>query len=219
MALGDRHRDVGRNSVQAVLLVHIIAGSLGLVSGFLALYAAKGAPLHRKVGMVFVSVMLTMTTPGSWSRRCAARRRRSTSPRRLMTAYLVVTGFDDGAAYRRGRAWAGHRRHGAGVRRRRRPCSCSGSRRSPTAARGTGCRPSRSSCSASSACWGASGDFRMLRSGVLRGAPRLDQALCGACRTALLITAMSFFIGQADVFPEGDPHHAAARCFPCSPCW
>ncbi|HYC58860.1 MAG TPA: hypothetical protein VEK79_04770 [Thermoanaerobaculia bacterium] len=47
-----------------ILLVHIIAGGLGLVSGYIALYSAKGAPLHRKPGIVFVYAMLTMCVPG-----------------------------------------------------------------------------------------------------------------------------------------------------------
>lgn len=47
-----------------ILLVHVVAGSLGLVSGFVALHAAKGAPLHRKAGMVFVFAMLTMAAFG-----------------------------------------------------------------------------------------------------------------------------------------------------------
>jgi hypothetical protein len=35
-------------------LVHIIAGTLGLLTGYVALYAAKGGTLHRKSGMLFV---------------------------------------------------------------------------------------------------------------------------------------------------------------------
>jgi hypothetical protein len=33
-----------------VLPVHIVAGSLGIVTGFVALYASKGGPIHRRVG-------------------------------------------------------------------------------------------------------------------------------------------------------------------------
>lgn len=41
-------------------VVHILADSLGLISGYVALSAAKGATLHRKSGTVFVYAMLTM---------------------------------------------------------------------------------------------------------------------------------------------------------------
>jgi hypothetical protein len=37
-----------------ILLVHIVAGSLGLVTRFVTLYAAKGAPIHREVGMALL---------------------------------------------------------------------------------------------------------------------------------------------------------------------
>ena len=47
-----------------MLAIHIIAGSLGLIAGYIALYSAKGAPLHRKAGMVFVYAMLTMCFGG-----------------------------------------------------------------------------------------------------------------------------------------------------------
>jgi hypothetical protein len=45
-------------------LVHIVAGSLGLLTGYAALSAAKGGTLHRKSGMLFVYTMLTMAVFG-----------------------------------------------------------------------------------------------------------------------------------------------------------
>jgi len=45
-------------------LVHIVAGGLGLLSGYVALYATKGAALHRRSGMLFVDVMTTMAITG-----------------------------------------------------------------------------------------------------------------------------------------------------------
>jgi hypothetical protein len=42
--------------------VHIIAGLLSIASGALALFAAKGSPLHRRSGLLFVVAMLTMTS-------------------------------------------------------------------------------------------------------------------------------------------------------------
>lgn len=46
------------------LFVHILAGALGLVCGYVALYAVKGATLHRKSGMLFVYAMSTMCLGG-----------------------------------------------------------------------------------------------------------------------------------------------------------
>ena len=48
------------------LLVHFLAGGLGLVFGNVALSAAKGAPLHRNSGMLFVYAMLTTSVFGRW---------------------------------------------------------------------------------------------------------------------------------------------------------
>ena len=44
-----------------LLPIHVFAAGLGLVSGTVALFAAKGARLHRKSGMLFVYAMLTMS--------------------------------------------------------------------------------------------------------------------------------------------------------------
>ena len=47
----------------------------------------------------------------------------------------------------------------------------------------------------------SAGDFRVIRSGALEGAPRLARHLW-RMSFALFIAALSFFIGQAKVFPE-----------------
>jgi uncharacterized membrane protein len=48
-----------------LLPLHIVAGALGILSGTLALYAVKGAGLHRKSGTVFVIAMLMMVATGA----------------------------------------------------------------------------------------------------------------------------------------------------------
>lgn len=71
--------------------IHIIAGLLALVAGAVALYAAKGSPLHRRSGWMFAVAMTTMTTT-------AAVIAQFFSPNRVnvvaavLTFYLVVTG-------------------------------------------------------------------------------------------------------------------------------
>src|SRR5262245_43279492 len=44
--------------------VHILAGAVGLVAGFIALYSTKGGPLHRRAGRAFVYAMVTMCALG-----------------------------------------------------------------------------------------------------------------------------------------------------------
>jgi uncharacterized membrane protein len=46
-------------------VIHIVAGLLALISGFIALFAKKGSPLHRKAGTVFVGAMLVMASTGA----------------------------------------------------------------------------------------------------------------------------------------------------------
>ena len=41
-----------------LLPVHIIAGSIAIIAGFISAFALKGAKLHRKSGMIFVYSML-----------------------------------------------------------------------------------------------------------------------------------------------------------------
>jgi intracellular septation protein A len=51
--------------VNVILLPHVIAGALGIVSGFVALYAAKGAAAHRRSGRIFVYAMVTLSLSGA----------------------------------------------------------------------------------------------------------------------------------------------------------
>lgn len=48
-----------------LLPVHIAAGIIALLAGYLALAATKGAPWHRRAGMVFVYAMVTMSLSGA----------------------------------------------------------------------------------------------------------------------------------------------------------
>ena len=47
-----------------LLPFHIIGGVLGIVAGFVAIAATKGASLHRRSGMVFVYAMLALSATG-----------------------------------------------------------------------------------------------------------------------------------------------------------
>src|ERR1044071_40765 len=46
-------------------LVHVMGGLIAVVSGAVALYALKGASLHRRSGIVFVYAMLVMSSTGA----------------------------------------------------------------------------------------------------------------------------------------------------------
>ncbi|MEO7132580.1 MAG: DUF2306 domain-containing protein [Vicinamibacterales bacterium] len=77
---------------QTVLLpVHIIAAVVALACGYVALFATKGAPLHRKAGMLFVYAMMVMSLSAAY---IAAVANVTTSViAGLLTFYFVVTGM------------------------------------------------------------------------------------------------------------------------------
>ncbi len=45
--------------VQTLILLHVVLGSIALISGAIALIAKKGSPLHKKSGKVFYYAMLS----------------------------------------------------------------------------------------------------------------------------------------------------------------
>ena len=77
---------------EALRSLHILAALLSLAAGFVALYAAKGAWLHRRSGTVFSYAMLLMTG-------LATLMALTTHPNRVnviagsLTFYLVATGL------------------------------------------------------------------------------------------------------------------------------
>ena len=72
-------------------VVHIVAGSLGLVSGYLGLFAAKGGALHRRAGIVFVYAMFVMCLGGLTIAIVRDVAQAINVPAALLTAYLVGT--------------------------------------------------------------------------------------------------------------------------------
>src|SRR5690348_7943676 len=73
------------------LVVHIVAGAVGILAGFVALFVAKGAWMHRKSGTVFVYAMVVMALMGSVMAVVRDKAPAANGPVGLLTAYLVVT--------------------------------------------------------------------------------------------------------------------------------
>jgi uncharacterized membrane protein len=74
-----------------VLTIHIIAACTAILSGFIALYAAKGATLHRTSGRLFVYAMVTMALLGASIAAIWGVAPATNIPVGLLTAYLVIT--------------------------------------------------------------------------------------------------------------------------------
>ncbi|MEP7001789.1 MAG: hypothetical protein ABI969_14980, partial [bacterium] len=77
--------------MKALYAVHILAGSLSIILGFVALYSAKGASLHRKSGILFVYVMVTMALLGMSLAVLRNKMPDVNIAAGLLTSYLVIT--------------------------------------------------------------------------------------------------------------------------------
>jgi hypothetical protein len=77
--------------VPVLLPIHIIAAGVGLLSGAVALSAAKGRFVHRKSGIVFVYAMIAMCATAAVS--ATVKGQAVNVMAALMTSYLVLTGL------------------------------------------------------------------------------------------------------------------------------
>lgn len=186
--------------MRTTLLVHILAGGLGLVSGFVALYAAKGAPLHRKAGMVFVCAMLTTSVFGMVIAAVRGVAPAINIPAALLTAYLVVTALATVRPPAAASRWLNFVAPGVAF-----AVGLTSLKFGLEAVANGGTRNGMPAFPffmfGVLGVLASVGDVRMLRSGPLQGAPRLARHLW-RMSFALFIAAMSFFIGQAQVFPK-----------------
>src|SRR5438105_2526197 len=85
------NRENSRMTYSPVLIVHICAGIIGVLSGSTALVVRKGARLHRAAGDVFVISMLSMAAAGAY---LALMRSQSLNViAGVFTFYLVATAW------------------------------------------------------------------------------------------------------------------------------
>ncbi len=182
------------------LAVHILAGGLGLISGYIALYSAKGATLHRKSGILFVYAMLAMSLLGmtiAIGRNVAPA---INIPAGLIASYLVITALMTVRPPVAGARWLnpGLMLVALGV------CVASLTFAFQAIANG-GTRNGMPAFPfflfGLAGLLATVGDLRMMWSGPLQGSRRLARHLWRMC-FALFIAALSFFIGQAKVIPE-----------------
>ena len=184
--------------MKGTYVLHILVGGLGIVSGFLALFTVKGARLHKKVGMVFVYVMVTTALTGMVMAVVLGAAPRINVPAGLLTAYLILTALTTVRP-----PFAGGRTvlvvgmlvaFGAGLFN-----LALGAETLAGPARTRGFAVPFFMFATVGLLAGA-GDLRVLRTGPRRGTHRLARHLWRMC-FALFIAALSFFVGQADVIP------------------
>lgn len=178
-----------------MILLHIIGGLIGLTSGAVALSAPKGGRLHRKSGMVFVYAMLIMSTSGAIM--AALMPERISVIAGMLTFYLVVTAL---LTVRRGLnfAWIDIAAMLFGLVVGL--LSITFAIQGLSTGNADGLAP-MGFIFGTVALLATAGDIRMLLRRGISWAQRIARHLWRMC-LALWIAAASFFLGQADMFPE-----------------
>jgi len=181
--------------------VHILAGSLALLGGYVALYSAKGAAVHRKAGMLFVLAMLTMAIAGTAIAAFRGVAPAVNIPAGLLTSYLVITALTT-VRPMAGARWRDPVLMVVGLTVGLVSLTFAFEAITSPDGKGRDGMPSFPFF-----LFGTVGtlagvlDFRMIRSAGLKPASRLARHLW-RMSFALFIAALSFFIGQAQVFPK-----------------
>jgi uncharacterized membrane protein len=182
-----------------LLPIHIIAGSIAIIAGFISVFSVKGLNLHRKTGTIFVysMVVLALTAAAIATLRhqppniiggslafymvitalLTVRHRDERS--RSIDVGLLVVGITVGAAAIKIGLVA---------------------LESPTGAM-NGVPAAMMFIFGTVALLGALGDLRMIRVNGLQGAQRIARHLWRMC-FSLFIASGSFFLGQAKVIPK-----------------
>lgn len=181
------------------VLLHVVAGGTAIVSGFVAIFAAKGAKLHRRAGKVFVASMVMMAVSGAVM--AAFRGEAGNVLAGSLTAYMVVTALTTVR-----RPAGGSRRLDIGLMLMGLAVSVGAfavgaATLSSPAAASDGTPAALPFIFGVIALLSSASDVRMIRAEGVRGVPRLRRHLWRMC-FALFIAAGSFFLGQADEIPE-----------------
>lgn len=190
-----------------ILFLHIAGGSVGIVSGTVALLSRKGGRLHRIAGTVFFVSMLIMATIGAGVSPFLPVPEMANVVAGIMTLYLIATSW---VAIRRkdgsiGRFEKGSLAVALGV-------LAAGvtfivmARNSPTGTIGN-TPPQAFYVFIVVGAIAAAGDLRAILRGGISGPARIVRHLWRMC-AALTIASGSFFLGQQKVMPvfmQGSP--------------
>jgi uncharacterized membrane protein len=176
-----------------LLPFHILAGTLALLSGYVALAASKGAALHRKSGVLFVYMMVTISMTGLLMSAGGGISPATNIPTALLTLYLVITGMTTVGPRA---AWSPRLDVAAMIMAFALAAGCI-----VLAVGFIGAGGTRAGLAyplimfGSVALAGGVGDRRMIRDGALRGAARLQRHLWRLC-FALFVSALALIAGR-----------------------
>lgn len=184
--------------MRLTLLVHVLAGALGLLSGYVALSVSKGAALHRKSGVLFVYVMVVMSMTGLLVSAARGIAPAINVPTALLTFYLVITGMTSVGSRS---SWPRQLEIAAMIMAFAIAAGCV-----VLAVVSVGKGGAEAGLAYPLVLFGGTaivagiGDRRMIRNGALNGAPRLRRHLWRMC-FALFLSSIAFYLGP-DRLPE-----------------
>jgi uncharacterized membrane protein len=176
-----------------LLILHILGGTIGLLSGTLAIAVRKGGSLHRASGNVFTVSMLMLASSGLYL--AILKSQRGNIIGSIITFYLIATAWLAGRGGGTGRLdWAAL------------VVGTGGAAAVITLGVQSLHNPDKNAPAGMAFFFGvvlllaAAGDIRMLIRGVISRRQRITRHLWRMC-FGLFIATGSFFLGQQQVFP------------------
>ncbi|MEA2761909.1 MAG: hypothetical protein QOD47_1193 [Gemmatimonadaceae bacterium] len=183
----------------SLLPIHIVAGSIAIIAGFISVFSVKGLKLHRKSGMVFVYSMVVLALSGAVI--AIVRHQPPNIIGGSLAFYMVITAVLTVRPRTERSRWIdlGVLIVGIGVGAAAITIGLD-AQKSPTATM-NGVPSVMMFLFGTVALLAAFGDIRMIRTGGLFGAQRIARHLWRMC-FSLFIASGSFFLGQAKVIPK-----------------
>ena len=182
-----------------LLPIHIIAGSIAIIAGFISVFAVKGLKLHRKSGIIFVYSMLVLSLTGA-----VIAVMKSQPPSVIggsLAFYMVTTALLTVRPRDQRSRWIDAGAFVVGVVVAVAAIKIGfDALNSPTGSM-SGALYGMMFLFGTVALLAALGDIRMMRAGGLQGAQRIARHLWRMC-FSLFIASGSFFLGQAKVIPK-----------------
>ena len=182
--------------VPVIVPLHILAGVLALMFGYVALYATKGATLHRKSGMLFVYAMVVMSLSGALMETLVTWRFSVNVVAGLLTFYLVTTALRTVSRRPRESFWIDRAALGLVL-----VVSVFAFISASNLARAGRPETAPAFIFGLVGMLAAAGDIRMMRAGAVQGSPRVARHLWRMC-FAMWVAAASFFWGPPRRIPE-----------------
>ena len=182
-----------------LLPIHIIAGSIAIVAGFISVFAVKGLKLHRKSGMIFVYSMVVLSLTGA-----VIATLKHQTPNIIggtLAFYMVTTAFLTVRPRNQRSHWIDAGAFIVAVSVGAAAIKIGIDAVNGGTGKTNGVPAGMMFFFAAVVLLAALGDVRMMMAGGLQGAHRIARHLWRMC-FSLFIASGSFFLGQAKVIPK-----------------